>query len=52
MLELTILIPLLAGGVIMFFPVQLGRKIMIATGLIHLLLTLTATIGGATPCIS
>ncbi len=52
MLELTILIPLLAGGVIMFFPVQLGRKIMIATGLIHLLLTLTATIGGAPPCIS
>ncbi|RWX48957.1 Proton-conducting membrane transporter [Candidatus Electrothrix communis] len=52
MLELTILIPLLAGGVIMFFPVTLGRKIMIATGLIHLLLTITAVAGKATPCAS
>jgi len=43
MLELTILVPLLAGGVIMLFPVTLGRKIMIATGLIHLLLTIYLT---------
>ncbi|MCI5223762.1 MAG: hydrogenase, partial [Candidatus Electrothrix sp. AR4] len=52
MLELTIIIPLFAGGVIMFFPVQLGRKIMVATGLIHLLLSLSAVLGQATPCVS
>ncbi|WP_446010902.1 proton-conducting transporter transmembrane domain-containing protein [Candidatus Electrothrix sp.] len=52
MLELTILIPLLAGGLIMFVPVQLGRKIMIATGLIHLLLSIATIINGTGPCMS
>ncbi len=53
MLELTILIPLLAGGVIMFFSVQLGRKIMVVTGLIHLLLSGAAVLGWrATHCVS
>jgi hydrogenase-4 component F len=52
MLELTILIPLLAGGVIMFFPVQLGRKIMTATGLVHLVLSIAALLGNQTPAAS
>jgi hydrogenase-4 component F len=52
MLELTILMPLLAGGVIMFFPVQLGRKIMVVTGLIHLLLSGAAVLSRETQCVS
>ena len=52
MLELTILIPLLAGGLIMFFPVHLGRRIMTATGLVHLVLSISALLGNQAPAAS
>ena len=52
MLELTIIIPFLAGIIAMFAPVRLGRGILVLTALLHLLLTVLGWFGKIAPAFS
>lgn len=51
MLELTIIIPFLAGIIAMFVPVRLGRGILVLTALLHLLLTVLGWSGKLAPAL-
>lgn len=49
MLELTTIIPMLAGIMAMFLPVKLGRGVLVLTALLHLQLTIFGWMGKITP---